>query len=62
MSVFRDEIFGPVLALSTFDSLEEALRLANDSCYVLSSASSSTKDLETAQKYIAEIEGGADPM
>ena len=57
MSVFRDEIFGPVLALSTFDSLEEALRLANDSCYALSSGIF-TKDLETAQKYIAEIEAG----
>ncbi|HXW15545.1 MAG TPA: aldehyde dehydrogenase family protein [Terriglobia bacterium] len=57
MSVFRDEIFGPVLALSTFDSLEEALRLANDSCYALSSGIF-TKDIVAAQKYIAEIEAG----
>ena len=57
MSVFRDEIFGPVLAVSTFDSLKDALKLANDSCYALSSGIF-TKDLETAQTYIAGIEAG----
>jgi aldehyde dehydrogenase (NAD+) len=57
MAVFREEIFGPVLALSTFDTLEEALRLANDSCYALSSGIF-TKDIEAAQRYIAEIEAG----
>ena len=38
MRVFRDEIFGPVLAVSEFASLDEALRIANDSIYGLSSA------------------------
>jgi aldehyde dehydrogenase (NAD+) len=57
MSVFRDEIFGPVIALSAFDLLEDALRLANDSCYGLSSGIF-TRDVATAQKYIGEIEAG----
>jgi aldehyde dehydrogenase (NAD+) len=43
--------------LSTFDTLEEALRLANDSCYALSSGIF-TKDIEAARRYIAEIEAG----
>jgi acyl-CoA reductase-like NAD-dependent aldehyde dehydrogenase len=31
MSVWREEVFGPVLAVKTFRTEEEALRLANDS-------------------------------
>ncbi len=57
MSIFQDEIFGPVLAVSSFDTLDEALRLANDSRYALSSGIF-TKDLTAAQKYIGEIEAG----
>ena len=38
MSVFRDEIFGPVLAVCEFGSLDEAIELANNSIYGLSSA------------------------
>ena len=30
MSIFREEIFGPVLGVTKFSSEEEALRLAND--------------------------------
>lgn len=57
MSVFRDEIFGPVLAISSFDTLDQALRLANESCYALSSAIFTT-DIDAAQKYIGEIDAG----
>ena len=49
MGVFRDEIFGPVLAVSEFSSLEEALRIANDSIYGLSSAIF-TRDLASARR------------
>jgi acyl-CoA reductase-like NAD-dependent aldehyde dehydrogenase len=35
MTIFREEIFGPVLAVSTFDSEEEAITLANDTSYGL---------------------------
>lgn len=57
MSVFREEIFGPVLAISSFDGLDQALRLANESCYALSSALF-TRDIDAAQKYIGEIDAG----
>jgi aldehyde dehydrogenase (NAD+) len=57
MSVFRDEVFGPVLAVCQFDSLEGALDLANNSIYGLSSAIF-TKNLATAKKYIDGIEAG----
>ncbi|SMZ43102.1 Aldehyde dehydrogenase [Escherichia coli] len=30
MRVFQEEIFGPVLAVTTFKTMEEALELAND--------------------------------
>lgn len=33
MRVFREEIFGPVLAVTTFKTIEEALELANDTQY-----------------------------
>ena len=57
MPVFRDEIFGPVLAVCEFGSLDEALELANNSIYGLSSAMF-TKSLTNAKKYIDGIEAG----
>ena len=57
MELFREEIFGPVLAVSEFESLDEALKAANDSIYGLSSAIY-TSDLRAARKYIDGIEAG----
>jgi len=57
MSIFREEIFGPVLAVSEFDALDEALDAANDSVYGLSSAIY-TRDLAAARHYIDEIDAG----
>jgi acyl-CoA reductase-like NAD-dependent aldehyde dehydrogenase len=57
MELFREEIFGPVLAVSEFDSLDEALDIANDSIYGLSSAIY-TADLRAARRYIDGIEAG----
>jgi aldehyde dehydrogenase (NAD+) len=57
MELFREEIFGPVLAVSEFDSLDEALNVANDSIYGLSSAIY-TKDVRAARQYIDGIEAG----
>jgi aldehyde dehydrogenase (NAD+) len=57
MSAFRDEIFGPVLSVCEFGSLDEALELANNSIYGLSSAIY-TKNLSNATKYIDGIEAG----
>jgi aldehyde dehydrogenase len=38
MRVFREEIFGPVVSVTTFKDNEEALRIANDTPYGLSGA------------------------
>jgi aldehyde dehydrogenase (NAD+) len=57
MPLFRDEIFGPVLAVCEFSSLDEALELANNSIYGLSSAIF-TKNLANARKYVDGIEAG----
>ena len=56
-ALFRDEIFGPVLATREFRSLNQALDLANNSVYGLSSAIY-TSDLRAAKRYIDGIEAG----
>ena len=38
MSIVRDEIFGPVLAVQTFETREDAIRIANDTIYGLSAS------------------------
>ncbi len=57
MSIFREEIFGPVLAVAVVKDLDEALAWANDSVYGLSSAIF-TSDMNAALRYMAEIEAG----
>ena len=57
MRIFSEEIFGPVLAVTEFDNLHEALELANNSVYGLSSAIF-TRDILTAQTYIDAIDAG----
>ncbi|KAM6525281.1 mitochondrial aldehyde dehydrogenase [Fusarium falciforme] len=57
MRIFREEIFGPVVAIARFSSEEEALSLANDSAYGLGAAVF-TKDVERAHRVAAEIEAG----
>jgi succinate-semialdehyde dehydrogenase/glutarate-semialdehyde dehydrogenase len=37
MAVFRNEIFGPVAPITTFDTEEEVIRLANDTEFGLAS-------------------------
>jgi acyl-CoA reductase-like NAD-dependent aldehyde dehydrogenase len=53
----REEIFGPVLAITTVADAEEAIRLANDSEYGLG-ASVYTKDLATAMQAMESIKAG----
>ena len=38
MIIARDEIFGPVLCLITYETVDEAIKIANDTVYGLSSA------------------------
>ena len=53
----REEIFGPVLAITQVADAEEAIRLANDSEYGLG-ASIYTKDLGTAMHAMESIKAG----
>ncbi|MTV38345.1 aldehyde dehydrogenase [Duganella radicis] len=55
--LFQEEIFGPVLSVTTFNTLEEAITLANDSVYGLA-ASVYTDDLRNAIKLSREIRAG----
>lgn len=56
-TLFREEVFGPVLAVTTFETEEEAIELANDSSYGLA-ASLYTKDIGRAQRVARAIQAG----
>jgi acyl-CoA reductase-like NAD-dependent aldehyde dehydrogenase len=57
MTVMREETFGPVLPIMAVDSLDEAIRLANDSPYGLT-ASGWTRSDETAHRLQRELIAG----
>lgn len=55
--LFQEEIFGPILSVSTFSSLSEAVAMANDTAYGLA-ASVYTGSLRRAIKLAREIRAG----
>ncbi len=55
--LFREEIFGPVLSVTTFETLDEAIALANDTVYGLA-ASAYTSNLRNALRLSREIRAG----
>jgi len=57
MRIFQEEIFGPVLAVTTFKSEEEALRIANDTMYGLG-AGVWTRDTAKAYRMGRAIKAG----
>jgi gamma-glutamyl-gamma-aminobutyraldehyde dehydrogenase len=57
MSVSREEIFGPVLTVTTFADEAEAIRLANDSIYGLAGAVW-TNDMNVAHRLSNAIRAG----
>jgi phenylacetaldehyde dehydrogenase len=56
-AIQREEVFGPVLSVTPVDSVEDAVRLANDSPYGLV-ASIWTNDLDRTMDLIPRIEAG----
>jgi lactaldehyde dehydrogenase/glycolaldehyde dehydrogenase len=57
MDIIRNEIFGPVVPIVTFDDLDEAIALANDSEYGLTS-SIYTSDINVAMRACNEMRFG----
>jgi betaine-aldehyde dehydrogenase len=55
--IWKEEIFGPVLAVTGFTTEAEALHLANDSEFGLAAAVMSA-DLDRAQRVAGELEAG----
>ncbi|NQZ52121.1 MAG: aldehyde dehydrogenase [Moritella sp.] len=57
MRIFQEEIFGPVLAVTTFKDIDEALAIANDTIYGLGSGVWS-RDVHQVHKLSRGIEAG----
>ena len=57
MTIAKDEIFGPVLAVMTVSSAQEAVKLANDTCYGLA-ASVFTSNVRRAHNMAKAIKAG----
>jgi 4-(gamma-glutamylamino)butanal dehydrogenase len=57
MSIARDEVFGPVVCFIEYEDIDEAVRIANDTCYGLA-ASLWTDDVNHAHKVAARIRAG----
>ncbi|TGU99798.1 aldehyde dehydrogenase family protein [Mesorhizobium sp. M00.F.Ca.ET.151.01.1.1] len=57
MTIFREEIFGPVLAVTRFNSVDQAIALANDTNYGLGNGVW-TKDIDKAIRVSRELRSG----
>src|SRR5690606_31814443 len=57
MRIFQEEIFGPVLSVTTFKDKEEAIQIANDTLYGLG-AGVWSRDINTAYRFGRDIEAG----
>jgi acyl-CoA reductase-like NAD-dependent aldehyde dehydrogenase len=56
-SLWRDEVFGPVLAITTATGFDDAVRLANDTAFGLAAAVFTT-DLTSSTRFLEEAEAG----
>ena len=57
MRIFKEEIFGPVLAVSTAKTIDEALAFANGVEYGLTT-SIFTENIDTIMRFVEEVETG----
>ncbi len=57
MRISSEELFGPAVAVTPFDDIDQAIALANESNYGLS-ASIFTESLEHAMKFAREVQSG----
>ena len=57
MAIAREEIFGPVLSILPYDTIEEAVSIANDTVYGLA-AYVQTKDIELARSVASQLRAG----
>ncbi|MBI2538431.1 MAG: aldehyde dehydrogenase family protein [Deltaproteobacteria bacterium] len=57
MRIFREEIFGPVLSVTTANNLDEALRFANGVEYGLTT-SVFTQNIDSVMNFVEEVETG----
>jgi aldehyde dehydrogenase (NAD+) len=57
MRIAREEIFGPVLSVLKYDSVDDAVAMANDSIYGLS-AGVWSRDVDAARKVAARLRSG----
>ena len=57
MTIYREEIFGPVLAIMPFDTEEEAIAIANDTPYGLTNYVQTT-DPEKARRVARALRSG----
>lgn len=57
MRISRDELFGPAVGVMSFESIDEAIELANDTVYGLS-AGIFTENIGWAMRFAREVESG----
>lgn len=57
MEVARDEVFGPVLSVIAYDTVDEAMRIANDVAFGLSSCLYSERT-DVVERFVAQSESG----
>ena len=57
MRISCDELFGPAVAVSRFDDIDQAIAMANDTRYGLSAAIF-TQDIDRAMRFAQEVDSG----
>ncbi|MBP1881742.1 aldehyde dehydrogenase family protein [Sinorhizobium mexicanum] len=58
MTIYREEIFGPVLSISAYEDLADAARMANDTVYGLA-AHVTGKDMDKVRQLSRELRAGS---